>query len=370
MFVYQRLAALERLADLKVCSPVPWFPLLTKDCGPSAEARWGELPVQRPRFFYFPGIFKNTDARLYAWGLKGWLNNLCQSWRPDVLDAHFVWPDGVGVANLARRLGIPYVITLRGKLYECLKDPSQTRQCAEALQGAAAVISVSSRMAEEAHKMGVARDRIKVIANGVDREHFRPRDKSECRRVLGLPENGRLLVTVAHLGRRKGHHEVIQALAGLPEDVRLVIVGGAAQGGTSELLQQLARQAGVENRLILPGPQTYDRIPLYFCAADASVLASYREGCPNVVLESLACGTPVVASDVGAVADILPVPSAGRITPPQTIAPLQQAMNDILSSSWDAEQVVRASGVKTWDEVALQVHDVLRQVVEKGKAKD
>jgi glycosyltransferase involved in cell wall biosynthesis len=135
-------------------------------------------------------------------------------------------------------------------------------------------------------------------------------------------------------------------------------------------LQQVARKAGVENRLILPGPQPYDRIPLYFCAADASVLASYREGCPNVVLESLACGTPVVASDVGAVADVLPVPSAGRIAPPQTIAPLQQAMNDILSRSWDAEQVVRASGVRTWDEVATQVHDVLRQVVEEGKAKD
>ncbi len=87
-------------------------------------------------------------------------------------------------------MGIPYVITLRGKIYECLKVPAQTRQCAEALQGAAAVISVSSRMAEEARKLGVAAERVHVIPNGVDRELFRPRNKGECRRLLGLPEDG------------------------------------------------------------------------------------------------------------------------------------------------------------------------------------
>ena len=184
------------------------------------------------------------------------------------------------------------------------------------------MISVSSRMAEEARKLGVARERLHVIPNGVDRECFHPRNKRECRHLLGLPEEGRLLVTVAHLGHRKGHHEVIRALAKLPEDVRLVIVGGAAQGGTAEGLQAVASEAGVEQRLILPGPQPYERIPLYFSAADASVLASYREGCPNAVLESLACGTPVIATDVGAVPDILPVPHAGRIVPPQQIEPL------------------------------------------------
>jgi glycosyltransferase involved in cell wall biosynthesis len=367
MFVYQRLAALSRLEELKVCSPVPWFPLLTKQVGDPAEQRWRELGVCRPRFFYFPGILKNMDGRLYARGVRRWLENLCRDWRPDVLDAHFVWPDGVGVAGLARKMGIPYVITLRGKIYECLKVASQTRQCAEALQGAAAVISVSSRMADEAVKLGVSRERLHVIANGVDLDHFRPRDKQECRRNLGLPEEGRLLVTVAHLGHRKGHHEMIRALAGLPDDVRLVIVGGSAQGGTPEVLQAVARETGVEDRLILPGPQPYDRIPLYFAAADASVLASYREGCPNAVLESLACGTPVVATDVGAVPDILPTPSAGRIVPAQQVEPLRDAVADVLSRTWDAERVLRESGVKSWDGVAAEVREVLRNVVqEKG----
>jgi len=367
LFVYQRLAALARLEEVKVCSPVPWFPFLkNQEIVDPNEQMWRDLAVYRPRFFYFPGILKNYDAWCYAWGLRRWLGELCRKWRPDVLDAHFVWPDGVGVALLARELKIPYVVTLRGKIYECLKIPSQTRQCAVALQGAAAIISVSSNMAEEAHKLGVPKDRLYVIANGVDLNHFHPRNKSDSRKILGLPHDGRLLVTVAHLGHRKGHHETIRALAGLPEDVRLVIVGGPAQGGTPEQLRNVARSVGVEQRLILPGSQPYKRIPLYFSAADVGVLASYREGCPNVVLESLACGTPVVATDVGAVPDILSVPATGRIVPTEQVEPLRIALSEVLSRSWNAEEVVRASGVQDWDGVAAEVGKVLYGISPSG----
>ncbi|MDF1556457.1 MAG: glycosyltransferase [Deferrisomatales bacterium] len=364
VFVHQRLSSLAARTRLEVCSPVPWFPLLTArggDPGP-AEDELDGLRVHRPRFFYIPRFFKNQDARLYARGLRGWFRQVLRTGKPDLLDAHFVWPDGVGVARLAREAGIPYIITLRGKLYECLKVKSQTLQCSEALRGAAAVISVSGPMAEEARKLGVAEDRLHVIPNGIDPTVFQPRDKASCRRELGLPEGGRLLVTVAHLGHRKGHHEVLRALAGLPDDVRLVIVGGAAQGGTAEELRGVAAAAGVGERLLLPGRQPFEKIPLYYAAADASVLASYREGCPNAVLESLACGTPVVASDVGAVRDILPEPGAGRIVPPQTVEPLREALREVLDRDWDPQAVVRASGVKSWDQVADEVHGVLNGV--------
>ena len=358
IFVYQRLAALAKLTDLKVCSPVPWFPVVMQASAERHEQNWNGLRVSRPRFFYIPKYMKNRDARFYASGLRPWFEKLCQTWKPDLLDAHFIWPDGVGVALLAKEFGIPYVITLRGKIYECLKVANQTRQCAEALQGAAAVISVSSRMAGEAVKLGAAEERVSIIPNGVDLDHFQPRKKIDCRIRLKLPLEDRLLVTVAHLGHRKGHHEVIEALAALPDDVKLVIVGSAAQGGSAEKLGESARIFGVADRLILPGRQAYEDIPYFYSAADCSVLASYREGCPNVVLESLACGTPVVATDVGAVPDILPSPAAGRIVPPQQVEPLQQAIKGVLDRKWDAQAVRTASGVHSWDQVAEEVHSV------------
>lgn len=363
IFVYQRLAALAKTTELKVCSPVPWFPGLTGKAGHSDKQEWNGLPVYRPRFFYIPRFMKNQDAGFYAKGLRSWLGRLIENWRPDLLDAHFIWPDGVGVALLAREFGIPYVITLRGKIYECLKIENQACQCAEAFKGAAAVISVSTRMAEEAVSLGAAADSLFVIPNGVDLECFRPQDKTACREKLGLPREGRLLVTVAHLGHRKGHHEVLQALAGLPQDIKLVIVGGAAQGGSEETLRAVARKHGVEERLMLTGRRPYEEIPYFYNAADCSVLASYREGCPNAVLESLACGTPVVATDVGAVPDILPTPDAGRIVVPGQVNPLQQALFEVARQSWEAEAVRTAGRVRSWDRVAEEVRGVFKKVL-------
>jgi teichuronic acid biosynthesis glycosyltransferase TuaC len=362
MFVYQRLTALAQREELQVCSPVPWFPLLKDKAALARTEQWHGLMVHRRGFFYVPAFLKNADAWFYARGLKGWLKTFSQGWLPDLLDAHFIWPDGVGVALLAKELRIPYAITLRGKIYECLKVPSQARQCAEALKGAAAVISVSSRMAHEALALGADKSRLHVISNGVNLDHFRPRDRRACREQLGLPVAGRLLITVAHLGHRKGHYEMIRALPGLPEDVKLVIVGGEAQGGTAEGLRKIASSCGVSERLIMPGSQPYDRIPLYFSAADASVLASYREGCPNAVLESLACGIPVIATDVGAVPDILPVPTAGRIVPAEQVDLLRDAVAEVLADSWDANTVVKNSRVRNWAQVAEEVQRVFKNL--------
>jgi len=364
VFVQQRLAALAERVELQVAAPVPSFPVLSHFRawpGPAVEP-WQGLKVHRPRFFCVPGLFKNHDGRLYARGLRTWLARLVETWSPDVLDAHFVWPDGVGVSLLARQLGLPYAITLRGKLYPCLKVTSQTRQCAEALAGAGAVLCVSSHLAETARRLGAASDRVFVIPNGVDREHFHPRDKAEARRRLGLPADGRLLVTVAHLGPRKGHREAIRALASLPNNVRLVLVGGPGLGGGGGDLTALADSLGLHRRVIIAGRQPYEKVPLYFCAADASVLASYREGCPNVVVESLACGTPVVASDVGAVADLIAPGVNGRIVPARQVGPLAEAIRDVLDTTWSPEAVSNSPSVQTWADVAERVHAVLARV--------
>ena len=363
VFVQQRLAALAKLVDLEVVSPWPEFPVFSRlrdGSGQPDDGQWEGLVVHRPRWFYLPGVLKSLDARFYARGIRRWLADLCRHWGPDLLDAHFVWPDGVGVSLLARGMGLPYAITLRGKIYPCLEVPSQRRQCADALRHAAVVISVDSKMASVAQGLGVDRGRIHVIPNGVDTSRFHPRDKSSARRELGLPLDGRLLVTVAHLGPRKGHREAVQALACLPADVRLVIVGPDPERGKNDrMLRKKAHKLGLDGRVLLVGPQPHEKVPLYFAAADASVLASYREGCPNVVLESLACGTPVVATDVGAVQDIVHPGRNGEIVPARDADALAAGLVRALARNWDARQVAMSTSVRSWDEVARQVYGVL-----------
>jgi glycosyltransferase involved in cell wall biosynthesis len=286
-----------------------------------------------------------------------------------LLDAHFIWPDGVGVYHLARQLGMPYVITLRGKIYPCLEVPSMKRQCAEALRAAAAVISVDSAMADIAVQLGTPRARVHVIPNGVDLEFFRPREKAAARRELGLPLDGRLLVTVAHLKRTKGHDEVIQALAQLPPDVHLVIVGGEAVRGYRQQAERLIDRLGLGRRVTLAGKQPYDRVPLYLSAADATVLASYREGCPNVVLESLACGTPVVATRVGAVPDLVTSNLNGAIVPVKDPSAMAAAIADMLSKSWSPAAVRSSPSVRSWDDVAADVLRVFEGILAERRAK-
>lgn len=366
VFVYHRLAALARLTDLQVVSPVPFFPVWNRLHGslPPICDTWGELHVHRPRFFYMPGFLKWLDGSLYARGLDRPISELLAQWQPQILDAHFEWPDAVGVGHLARRFGLPYAVTMRGWLYEAMGRPRILPQCVQALKGADAVISVSRHLARTAEQLGVAPEKIHVIPNGVDLTRFSPQDKIEARRCLGLPQDGRLLVSVAHLGPRKGHREAIQALASLPDDVYLVLVGGDGQGGGANLrqLQKLVQQLDLCRRVLLVGPQSYDRIPGYLSAADVTVLASYREGCPNVVLESLACGTPVVASEVGAIPDLVQPGHNGLLVPPREVAPLAEALRSALEQSWSPQAIRRSEAVQPWSAVAARVRDVLANV--------
>ena len=366
VFVLQRLAALAHRVPLEVASPVPVVPLLSRLRGglPAPVEAHGGMAVHYPRWLYVPGVLKALDGRLYARGTRRWFDAACRRLRPDLLDAHFVWPDGVGVSHLARRAGIPYVITLRGKLLEHMQFPSHRSQCAEAMRGAAAVISVSGEMADVAAEMGVARERLHVIPNGVDLDRFALRDRDEARRTIGLPTDGRIITTVAHLKATKGHGDLVEALARLPDDVHLVIVGGDLDRGRYRArLTGRVGELGLDGRVILAGRQPYDRVPLYLAAADVVCLASHREGCPNVVLEGLASGRPVVATRVGAVPDLLTAGQNGEIVPPCDPAALADGLRCALEQSWSEESIRDSIRGRSWEAVAQDVLAVFRRAL-------
>jgi teichuronic acid biosynthesis glycosyltransferase TuaC len=366
VFVLRRLCALARLADLEVVHPVGWFPgyqphVLRTD---SPRERIEGLTVYRQRFFYFPRFLKRFDGRFYARGIKRWVRAYCETNRLDLLDAHFEWPDGVGVSYLARELGLPYTVTLRGTINPRYQVACFRGRLSDALRHAAAVISVSKAMAEIAVELGADSSRVHVIPNGVDADRFNIVPQAEARRRLGLPRDVRLLVSVASLNHEKGHEDVIEALTRLPLQVRLAIIGSSVDGGAYMLkLKRLAAACGLSERLIFAGQQSPETVANYFNAADVSVLASHREGCPNVVLESLACGTPIVATAVGAVPDLVEQGKNGLIVPIKNPKALSEALAASLATSWSREVLRQSVASRSWDKVAAEVMSVFKSVL-------
>lgn len=364
VFVAQRLEALARRVELQVVSPMPVCPPLTSfrpSPGPVRDT-WRGLKVYRPRFWYVPKLFKSADARLYARGLRRWLRRLVAEWRPDMLDAHFIWPDGVAVGLLARELGVPYTITLRGGVWVYLKRPRIRPQCVEALNGARHVISLSDSMADACRQSGATRPRYHTVPNGVNREMFHAGSRSEAREALGLPRDLPLVVCVAYLEERKGILELIHALAQLPEQVRLVLVGSKAPDEPRyyDGLMRAIADLGIDQRVMFMGQQPHDRIPLYFRAANVSVLASYWEGSPNAVVESLGCGTPVVATPVGSVPEQVHDGYNGYVVPMKDPDALAKALGEALHRKWDADAL--SSSVMSWDQVAGKVDAVFHRI--------
>jgi glycosyltransferase involved in cell wall biosynthesis len=227
-----------------------------------------------------------------------------------------------------------------------------------ALRRAARVIAVSETLRDDAVALGIPPDKIRVIENGIDGRLFHPQDRLEVRRRLGLPESGPVLVSVGTLAPRKGFQLVIEALPALAErfpGIRFVIVGGAgAEGAMEQELRALATRLGVDNRVIFAGPRQRGELAAFYSAADVSVLASAHEGCPNVVLESLACGTPVVGTPVGSIPSLLADSEAGRLAE-RTVPALTEALTAALSRDWDRDKVRARVADRTWEAVGREV---------------
>ena len=182
-----------------------------------------------------------------------------------------------------------------------------------AVRDAAALIAVSAALKQGLVELGATPDKVTVLRNGVDTTLFRPpADREAARRALGLSKP--TLISVGLLIERKGHHHTIAAMRQLPE-FELLIVG---EGPEQARLAGLVEQYGLGETVRLLGPRPHADLPLLYGAADALVLASSREGWANVLLEAMACGTPVVASNIPGNPEVVRQAAAGVIATANT----------------------------------------------------
>ena len=325
VFVENRLRHLlaSGRASSTVLAPVPYYPQgrLADAIGrrfgwarfaqaPAQEVRHG-ITVLHPRYLVIPKFGMNhAPDLLYRAAAPALARLLRAGGGVDVIDAHYVYPDGVAAVMLGRRFGLPVTITARGSDVTQLPDfPVPRARIVDAISRADALISVSAALGERLVELGAAPSNVHVLRNGIDLAQFRPVDGSAVRAEIGISAETKLLVSVGHLIERKRNSLTIAALPSLP-GVHLALVG---DGPERAALQAQAQRLGVAERVHLLGARPHHALAAYYAAGDAMVLASSREGWANVLLESMACGTPVIASNIPGNPEVVQMPEAGLI---------------------------------------------------------
>jgi teichuronic acid biosynthesis glycosyltransferase TuaC len=369
IFVYQRIRHFcKRSGNTAiVVAPVPylprWFPSKSREHFKHIprEEEVGGIVVQHPRYLLVPKLAMPVHGLLLFLGSYWTVAKLHRQAKFDCIDAHFVYPDGFAAVLLGRVLGIPVFCSARGTDITVYPTFRLIRPLIRwSLRKAAGVIAVSQSLKQAMTALGIPEDKIRVIGNGIDAERFRLMDRQEARRKLELPLDGPLLVAVGSLHEHKGHAMLISAVAEMAnrhDGLRLCIIG---EGPLRERLQRLIAEKGLAGRVKLVGSVQNQELTAWFNAADVSCLPSSREGWPNVLLESLACGTPVVATRVGGVAEVIVSPDYGILVG-QSVPELSEGIEAALQKVWDREAIHRYAKSRTWDQVALEMEEFMAE---------
>lgn len=359
VFIRERMFRVARELPLVVVSPRPWFPgqglirRLRPGYRPACarHERQGDIDVWFPRFFSPPGVLRRFDSLFMALGSYPTLRRLKRAGYT-VIDAHFAYPDGHAATRLGRWLGLPVTITLRGSEVPQSRRPALARRLAEACARADAVITVSDSLRRLALGLGLDPARARVVGNGVDSTRFQPVERAAARARFGLPANARALITVGGLVERKGFHRVIACLPELlraQPDVHYLVVGGASpEGDMSAELRAQTAALGLEARVHFLGPMAPDELKWPLSAADVFVLSTRNEGWANVILEAMACGLPVVASDVGGNREVVCDARYGEIVPFDDARALTDALARALNHDWDRQAIIAYARANDW----------------------
>ena len=350
----------------QVVTPVPWFPSSSARFGayaeyarvPREETRYG-IRVLHPRYPLLPAVGMSVAPLLMALAVYPLLRRLRGEY--DVIDAHYFYPDGVAAALLGKWLRVPVVITARGTDINLIpRHRGPRRMILWAARRAAHMITVCQALKDELVALGADAGKITALRNGVDLERFRPVDRDAARKTLGLRRT--TLLSVGHLIERKGHHLVIEALADLP-DCELLIAG---DGEMDAALRALATRFGVADRVRFLGAVPQEELRHVYGAADLLVLASSREGWANVLLEAMACGTPVVATRIWGTPEVVQSRAAGVLVPERSAAAIAAGVRELVASYPDRSATRRYAEGFGWEPTTHGQKEIFARVLASG----
>lgn len=354
-FIYETTRALSRQADVRVFLTQAQYPQASwlqpsrhRSVVMEDSYSLPDIDIETVTYPALPLISRVTNGMASGMALL----NRVATYSPDILIGYWTYPEGAGAEYVARKLGKPVVI---GALGTDINDRSGINAwlTRRTLQAADRIVFVSQAMTRHAiDTFGVDPARCATVVNGINTAVFHPQDRLACREALGLPPQAPVVVYVGRLIEAKGLHELVASVTKMRQtrpDLRTILIG---EGPCRDALQAQIAASGQQDRITLAGGQLPERVAQYINAADILTLPSWSEGYPNVLVEALACGCPVVATNVGGIPEIV-TSANGRLVPPRNADALADALAQTLNQAWDRPAISRNMS-RTWDDVARE----------------
>ncbi len=362
-FIYETVLGLQRYADVQVICPTAVYPTWSTVFSP-------RLPNQVDTGYSPPGV-KATYFSYPALPLisRPWNGSVCsrrlypylQKLRPSVVLSYWLYPEGYAAVKASRALGIPVIVGSRGSDLRRIPDPLTERRVAKTLREADYVLTVSQDLRSRALRLGASAERSASILNGCDTSVFHPSDRAAARAQLGIAPEEKVILYVGRFVKAKGIPELTSAFTALQDEfqeLRLVCVGS---GPLTPDLQSLASTLQHSDRILMPGDQSPTEVARWMAAADLLCLPSHSEGCPNVVIEAISSGCPVVGTEVGGIPELLN-PECGILAPVENVAGLTEALRAGLTRTWNRE-AIHSMFSRTWDNVAQETYAICQNVM-------
>ena len=377
IFAYHIAKSLQKKCDLEVIAPLPWIPKAAvnrfSSKHPFAAVPYEEdingIKVYHPRYLVIPKILGFMHGIFMFFPLLRLIKRLEHTKKIDVLNAHWVFPDGVATAWVGRRLKKPTVLTGMGcdlNYYPSL--PFRKKLIVDALNMANMITVKGKELEQKVMELGFPEGKISVIPNGLDFGEFSIISRKQARQKLQLEHEGPIVLSVASLDEAKGGRYLVEAMKWVDGQMegnpKLIMVG---DGPLKDMLMQQAMDLGIEKRVLFMGKRPHEEIALWMNAADLFCLSSIREGRPNVLLEAIACGTPVVASNVGSIPEMIQTAN-GRIAKAADSKILARQILDCLGRTWDRKAIRNSIAGFTWEDSAELYMQTYLRAMGRGKS--
>ncbi len=375
VFIRERMFRVGKQIPIVVVSPVPWFPLqgIIRYWKPHFRPQPKSFEIQQgvqvffPRFLSIPGLFKSWDGFLMALCSIPTIIKLKNEF--NIIDSHFAYPDGYAATWLGKWFKTPVTITLRGTEVPLSKLQRRKIKMVKAINSATRIFSVADSLKQHVGSLGANTTKIRVVGNGVDTAKFYPLDKQKMRESLGILEKTKVLISVGGLVDRKGFHRVIEVLPKLvnkyPDLLYLIVGGESAEGNIKEKLLQQVKDLNLGKNVRFLGALSSEELKKPLSSADVFVLATENEGWANVFLEAMACGLPIVTTDVGGNKEVVNSDDLGIVVPFADKQALGNALDQAIEQDWSKESIVKYAQDNAWDTRVEILVDEFQKLVNK-----